>query len=79
MKNGELRFVIPSGLGFFKKRKKPKFISFWWASEEQKTQRFILDGFLKNGKRRRILTDWFKTRLDPISKVYFGNQFLSSI
>ncbi|CAB4381603.1 unnamed protein product [Rhizophagus irregularis] len=70
-KNGKWRTKVPSG-GLPKngkwrtkvrkswvswvsseKWKKPKF-----ASEEQKTQRFILGGFLKNRKRRQILTDW---------------------
>ncbi|CAB5390741.1 unnamed protein product [Rhizophagus irregularis] len=54
--NGELRFWVSRVSS--EKWKKPKFVSFGWASEEQKTQRFILGGFLKNGKRRRILMDW---------------------
>ncbi|CAB5391173.1 unnamed protein product [Rhizophagus irregularis] len=77
-KNGKWRTKVLGFSGVFRKMEKTK-IRFRWASEKQKTQRFILGGFLKNGKRRRILTDWSKMRLDPISKVYFGNQFLSSI
>ncbi|CAB4446490.1 unnamed protein product [Rhizophagus irregularis] len=71
MENGELRFV-PSGgllkngkwrtkiLGFsdvFQKMEKTK-IRFGWASEEQKTQRFVRmvsDVFPKNGKRRTFI------------------------
>ncbi|CAB5374827.1 unnamed protein product [Rhizophagus irregularis] len=66
MENGELRFrrvvfqrtengELRSWVSWVssEKWKKPKF-----ASEEQKTQRFILGGFLKNRKRRQILTDW---------------------
>ncbi|CAB4384252.1 unnamed protein product [Rhizophagus irregularis] len=52
LKNGKWRTKVPSG-GLPKNGK--------WrtkASEEQKTQRFILGGFLKNRKRRQILTDW---------------------
>ncbi|GBC47628.2 hypothetical protein RIR_jg35376.t1 [Rhizophagus irregularis DAOM 181602=DAOM 197198] len=60
------------------KWKKPKFVlDLGWVSEERKKKTNLngLDlGSLSYMEFRRS-----KTRLDPISKVYFGNQFLSSI
>ncbi|CAB4393721.1 unnamed protein product [Rhizophagus irregularis] len=75
LKNGKWRTKV---LGFSEKWKKPKFVSdLGWVSEEwkKKTNLNRLDlGSLSYMEFRRS-----KTRLDPISKVYFGNQFLSSI
>ncbi|GBC41569.2 hypothetical protein RIR_jg9168.t1 [Rhizophagus irregularis DAOM 181602=DAOM 197198] len=80
-KNGKWRTKVCFGfLGCLLKNGKNQ-NSFWiylgWVSEERKKKTNLngLDlGSLSYMEFRRS-----KTRLDPISKVYFGNQFLSSI
>ncbi|CAB5365242.1 unnamed protein product [Rhizophagus irregularis] len=54
LEKGELRFVNLGCLECLPKNKKTK-IRFGWASEEQKTQRFVSDGFPKNGKGKTFI------------------------
>ncbi|CAB5387240.1 unnamed protein product [Rhizophagus irregularis] len=71
-KNGKQRTKVPSS-GLLKNGKwRTKVLGF---SEKWKKPKFVSGGLPKNRKPK----DSSKTRLDPISKVYFGNQFLSSI
>ncbi|CAB4404648.1 unnamed protein product [Rhizophagus irregularis] len=99
-KIGKRRTKVHLGVSSIFRRTEKTKIRFGWASEEQKTQRFVRtvsSGFPKNGKytninrlKRKLMflvcfffvgsgisfegprCDW-----TPISKVYFGNRFLS--
>ncbi|UZO24642.1 uncharacterized protein OCT59_016937 [Rhizophagus irregularis] len=75
-KNGKQKTKVPLG-GLPKNGKWRTKVHLGWVSEERKKKTNLngLDlGSLSYMEFRRS-----KTRLDPISKVYFGNQFLSSI